>query len=295
MPRLTLRNSPPMDGAYRLNNLSWQAKGLILWMPFIGHGGRAMDLGRNGIDGVFPGGSSNPTWTGTRDRGMALSFDGGDYLTITDGYTKTVRSDNNHTMSLWFYPRSFANLPMLLDSPGLGDLGCFIEVDSNNVYWGYNGALGYRQYAATPTLNAWNHLLVVKRSSGDNGDLYLNGIRETSWTRALDDPPSGTSDFVLGQYQVAGFEFDGMLSDFRVYDYGMSDSEAFQIWAPQTRWELYRPFKGRFVAPFVTTSEWVTAQAADGSWVSGSGASDTWVQGGGASDTWIEQGDAVAS
>lgn len=243
MPRNQLRTVPPVGVPFRLNQASWQSKGLVLWVPFIGSGGttRGKDLARYNLDAVFPGGSDNPTWQATPVMGEAISLSGGDYVTCTDGYTNTIKSDNNHTISLWFYPRDFTNLPMLLDSPGLGDLGCFIEVDASNVYWGYNGALGYRQYAATPVLNAWNHVLVVKRATGDNGDLYLNGVKETSWTRELSDPPNGTSDFVLGKYQTAGFEFDGMLSDFRVYDYGMSDAEAFQIWAPQTRWELYSP------------------------------------------------------
>ena len=42
-----------------------------------------------------------------------------------------------------------------------------------------------------------------------------------------------------------GNSFYGLLSDVRIYNRALSAAEVWQQWAPQTRWELYRPLVRR--------------------------------------------------
>ena len=87
----------------------------------------------------------NSDWVaGQANFGNALDFDGiNDFVHIASGFTNTIQGDDTHTVSMWFYARSVANTPLLLDAEDTtGSFGYFLELGDNGTNKFYAGTGG---------------------------------------------------------------------------------------------------------------------------------------------------------
>src|SRR5688572_9544057 len=87
--------------------------GLVAYYDFNESSGASLPIvvgsGNNGVLNNM----NDADWVaGQANYGNALDFDGAnDFVHIADGYTDTVSGDNTHTVSMWYYPRSYAGDP----------------------------------------------------------------------------------------------------------------------------------------------------------------------------------------
>jgi hypothetical protein len=129
------------------------------------------------------------------------------------------------TVSYWVNRASFGGAPMQFDGQtnlALGYISEMGQTGDGKMYWGSGGTV--RTYTGTPLTasSIWYHIALVKTASGDNGNYYINGILQTTYTGTLSDIPSGGGGSRLFAYHTTGCgsgnycEFDGIMDEFRV-------------------------------------------------------------------------------
>ncbi len=159
--------------------------------------------------------------------GNAFSFSGANaYVDIPNGFTNTIKGSDTHTIMMWVYPQSVANAPVLLDAPGLGSAGAFVEIGNaagSTYYWGYGGS--YRTYSGTMlSASTWHHLAFVK-TGATTGNLYVDGVEQTSYTGGFLQTPNVASNLFLGAYQGPSAPLNGNLDEVKIYNRALLQSE----------------------------------------------------------------------
>ncbi len=196
------------------------------WVLDDGAGEVVKDRSGNGIDGTLYGA---PVWETDADHGSVLIFDGtDDYVEIPGPYELET-----YTISLWF---RFDGTP-----GGTGDIvslyamsghkhGVLLELRPNGTMrylhraepMGAGG--GTTEYTAS-TLDdgAWYHMAAVK--TADTMTLYVNGeVALTGSNSTVFEEPALVVLGTLGGTSNARW-FTGALSDFRIYDRALAESE----------------------------------------------------------------------
>ena len=94
---------------------------------------------------------------------------------------------------MYFTTQGATNYCVDLDSAN--SLGMFCNIKSGNaVEWGYGGVGGYRTYSSvTTTTGTWYLVTLEKTGSGDSGNLYLNGVLQSSYSGSLGNPNTAAS------------------------------------------------------------------------------------------------------
>jgi len=163
--------------------------------------------------------------------GKVANFDGSSYLSLPSGSTPTSMSgSNSRSISLW----------LKLDSSSLGTLRflySFGDGTSNNI--GSRWRLQHRtsgvavqalagqdsEDAITPfTADTWFHMVNVFDSSDNSVKIYINGSLESNVIKSVNTVENG---LVIGGdvESPPGVSIIGRMTDFRVYDDVLSDSE----------------------------------------------------------------------
>ncbi len=239
--------SPPFQWTGEINRESWQANHLVAWWPLRQEvNGIAVVNRITGKSDLFPASVRDPSWTANNTTGVGLagvsstSTDAnGDHVVVTSVSCGTV-----HTLSYWCL---YTNYPTLA-------YGGIVSGSSSTSYVDWiNGAA--RRYAvggvsvdATSAIvkGIWNHHAWVR--NGTNVQAYLNGkVDDTAKTLGANN--ALTISYLMSN---SSFFLNGSISDFRIYNRVMAASEIWQLYDPQTRWELYAtPEYRRWFVPVV--------------------------------------------
>lgn len=247
MPLLALRPSAPTDQRFELNTDSAQARGLTLWLPLIDGSLRA----RTGHV-VTP--TAAPVMTGTPVVGRAPVFNGSSQaLTVAvnlSGFSKLA-------VSLWLYWDAFADdddLAMELTPNVATTNGWFLDPNSSRSAFevSMHGNAGFSTSTFTrPSAAIWHHYVVnldYSAASAQIDTIYVDGVAQTQ-TRVFDVQNNGpfTNDSLYLMSRAATSLFAaGKMADLRIYGGKLlTAQEAWRMWSPQTRWELYLPAKRR--------------------------------------------------
>lgn len=215
------------DGS--LNENSFNLTGNNILYHFEETSGDAIDSSGNGLDGTVYNCIRNEEGKFSK----AYYYDGtGDYVDIVGGTTNSISGDQTHTISMWFKPSQFGGYPMLLDAcPGQPN-GMNIQIGSSTVmYWRYG--TNYRRYTLTTAMviDEWQHLVCIKTGSGDNGEMYLNGVLQPTWTAWFGDMPAGAYDMQIGKYSNVGtYDYKGWIDEFAVWNRSLSATEVSQLY-----------------------------------------------------------------
>lgn len=250
----------PPNVPFELNKDSPQVKGLMGWWPMLGSRGANVlrDFSGHGNDGAFKG-IGEPAWVTDGERGSALDFDGADdYVDIAHSAELNIGT-GGYALSAWIYPHN-------LGTDTFYDQIIFLKYqDINNRFYfqfrkanwfqfgaGVGGEFYYSDDSSlTPGFseNQWQHLLVVIDRTTDLIYVYRNGVLvgtgDAIDAEGIDISNTGYARIGMAWYEA--IQFDGLIADVRTYNRTLSAAEAYQLYAPQTRWELYRPLIPFFV------------------------------------------------
>jgi hypothetical protein len=178
----------------------------------------------NDLTNTYSGGTliNGPTYD--TSNGGSLVFDG------TDDYVRVpnpISNNNTHTISFWYYNDITKNLNVVISmSVELGY--SFIEIDNYAIFVGYStSSPQYRNYIYNTSVNSWNHFTVVKNGSGDNMDLYLNGIKLTNYSGTVGDLGVNPTMYI-GKFQSNGWETKGKISSVLIHNRPLTQSEVIQ-------------------------------------------------------------------
>lgn len=231
------------------NRDSLQAQGLVAWWPLTART-QGRDLaGVNAADS----GLGAATFIGQPLVGQALSnpFDA-DYYSFPATHSLPLGS-TSRTFAFWLNVDSTVNYNIAIEYGALAAANRLLIIAlSSAPFIGVQGGLAYEVNGATAyttgsvlTAGAWTHVVAVQNGTTVNDVTFsVNG-----YAVAMSYNVGGTTINTTqgpGHYLMrsqdtigtAGF-FDGLLTDFRVYNRPLSPAEVFQLWAPQTRWALY--------------------------------------------------------
>ena len=183
------------------------------------------------FNSIDSGNNTRWVFSGFADLGgnTAVHFDGvDDYVNIPSGYTYTIKGDDTHTISLWMKIEGFnnANQAVIPFTNSTGDVYFQINGSNGVVVWQVGNA--YRGY--TPGISVdeggWHNVVMVKTAAGDNGNFYIDGVLQTSYTGTIASTPTTNGDLIIGKYNGSGYEFAGLIDDFRIYNRALSAAEA---------------------------------------------------------------------
>jgi hypothetical protein len=190
--------------------------------------GDAKDSTPYGNNGIAYGNSSSTT-DRHNQANSAYSFPGGadDYIRVADGYTNTIKGDDTHTVSLWMKGNIFSNTPIIICADTASNY-FFLETNStgSQLYWGYST---FRTYSSDVS-SGWHHVVMVKTGAGDSGNLYLDGILQTSYSGVLGSVSDSSSHLLIGDYPTSGYNFNGSIDDVRVYNRSLSTDEVLALY-----------------------------------------------------------------
>ncbi|MHA2065332.1 MAG: LamG domain-containing protein, partial [Candidatus Thorarchaeota archaeon] len=242
-------NRPPLDVPFGVNWQSPQADGLTYWWPFLDSQGakRLYERIRGNHGDVSAG---DPTWNSDPVRGATFRFDG-----VVDAFQPSRLMNFgifDVTISLWAKINSFVDNGGVFHDrqPASPFHGIFIRTETGGVITGNLRTTSITANTShSPTAGEWYHFVLVADRHGSL-QWYANGILIDS-VDISGSPTESTSNTIppyIGADEGGDTIFDGWMSDIRVYrGIALNASRIQQIYAPETRWDLYRPLRPRFV------------------------------------------------
>lgn len=196
---------------------------LVLWYQFLDDTTPTPDSTSNNNDGVVDGAS----WGSETNAGQVI------YYYSFDGVNDNIESQSNsgvgainpRTISLWVR-RDSTNANQVIWSTGAQSANnqyqLFYSANTRNISLGINGSTAtWNDVIADDT--EWHLVTIVSELNGqlDETTLYINGASEgvpDSATGGSNIPNTTASPIFLGQTITGGAPWDGLLSDFRIFN-----------------------------------------------------------------------------
>ncbi len=179
-----------------------------------------LDSSTNNFTITRNGNTTQGTFSPFSQTGWGNYFGGSDYLSIANSANLNLGS-SNFTIEFWIYAPSATN-PYGIISKGNASS---ISTESWSVEWtNTTGTLGFGSGAfngwaspivtGTVTLNAWNHVAVVR--NGTTHTLYINGTSASTATASYTVTSSGSLYIGTGWYAPSSRYFTGHISNARI-------------------------------------------------------------------------------
>jgi hypothetical protein len=192
---------------------------------FIDNSTNNFTITANGNTSVQAFSPFNPVlpWTAANNGGSGY-FDGsGDYLSVANSSALNLGS-SNYTIECWFYapsaPTANDGIFTKGNTTSVGSEAWSLEFvnSSGNVGFGvgaYNSFASYLLSSSTAaTLNAWNHIAVVR--NGTSHTMYLNGASVATATASYTVTSAGSLYIGTGWYAPSTRDFIGYISNARL-------------------------------------------------------------------------------
>jgi hypothetical protein len=169
--------------------------------------------------------------------GQAIRFDGHkDTVEITSAANLFLQVTNGITVAFWQYGADSphhtdtlccSNYIYGIDAPAIAiNLGCWKQPGKYNwdcgQPWSFDGRLSGDHRYRSEWSGRWNHWAFTKDAQTGEMQVFLNGNLYASRSGAR-SPISGITSFEIGSGWYGGY--DGLIDDFRIYDYALSQPE----------------------------------------------------------------------
>jgi hypothetical protein len=204
------------------------------WKLDDGYGDTAQDTGSNNLDGNLGGGTSCPaasstcpTWTsGKIDK--ALSFDGGDYVEVSDNAALDITGD--FTIALWINPTTLSGVTKSILSKRIttsNNGGYSLSVGINGEIYcqtdsGASVTNSYTSYNVVTT-STWYHVAAVR--SGSVCDIYINGVKKTTSNGVHTTLGANNDALRLGNSPSGTEYYVGLIDEVQIYSVALTPVE----------------------------------------------------------------------
>ena len=210
-----------------------------------GYGSIAHDISPRGNNGTLGTGSSAPSWTNDGKFGKALSFDGNDYLNVSDSDDFTFgngTTDSPFTVSAWINTSDATQGTIVgkFDDTSGDQKREFLLYLSSSDYLTFEindeTAGGYiaRSWATAFPENTWHHVLGVYDGSGvESGiKIYVDGVQKddtSSSSGSFTAIQNTTSSVEIGAHSISAtgktYFFDGIIDEVKIYPFGLTTDQ----------------------------------------------------------------------
>ena len=173
--------------------------------------------------------------------GQAISFDGFDDSVSIDGAFELFSKINKKiTIAFWQFGKDAphhtdtlccSDYQYGIKNPALSiNLGCWRQPGKYNwdcgYPWSFDSRLSRFHRHKREWTGRWNHWAFTKDAVAGTMQIFLNGVLYDSRTDAY-SPITGISSFEIGTGWYG--RYDGLIDDFRIYDYALSQPEVAYI------------------------------------------------------------------
>lgn len=233
-------------GPFSLNVDSPQAQGLVAWLPLTAWSGtRNMAIGTS-----TPAPVNAPAAVGVPLHGSGHQFVRASdrYLNLGDPTALQFSgAAATFSLSIWYY---LASVPpgddiLIAKDADTGGRSYTLDVDADAGARMYvNGGTNSNFIAPEGRAAQAGDLRHVCGTVDQNSlgvALYIDGVLDQFQGQPT-TVDTATAPVLIGRRSYSGFEgpFDGVLWDARIYNRALSDEAVWQLYDPQTRWDLYR-------------------------------------------------------
>ena len=204
-----------------------------LWYKFDGN---ALDSSDNGYNGTITD-TNGVEYVAGYD-GQALVCDGNTTqvavpLGVLDGISKEV------TVSFWMYGNETSGTRTVFDGSlaggEFGDRALFLMLTGDTTAQAVVGNDGNNLNGLSrgpgTIVGQWTHWAITKNCDANEMRIYINGelltgeAHHTNWGTNYNIPLAGITEFVIGTNVRDDDTYTGLIDDFRIYDYAMSQGE----------------------------------------------------------------------
>ncbi len=239
---IALTTNRPPSGNFTINRGSWQARGLTAWWPLAGN---IHEYVRDYPGGILFGNAA----LGTTGQGRALKLPGADpdYLNT---YSTLGQGLSYLTISAWAYTDTLAggafNLRYVMGNEGPNQgWQMRLSTADNKLYWFvYSGAYRSATSSFTLAVNTWYHFVGVyniAEAAPSQVKLYIDGRYNAQGASAGGAIAASANTIGIGA--EPGFTdrvWSGAIRDVRIYERALGGQEIYRLWAPQSRYDLYK-------------------------------------------------------
>ena len=95
------------------------------------------------------------------------------------------------------------------------------------LYYKSNSELNRLNTTYIPEKNIWHHYVALW--DGSKIKFYVDGILNATQDNCTEAPYNGTSTINIGYYNYSGHMFTGQIADVRLYNYGLTESEIYEL------------------------------------------------------------------
>jgi hypothetical protein len=218
--------------------------GIVLALGFEEASGTAVvDSSASPINGTLGGGAAAPTRVAAGKFGRALSFDGGDSLSVPDGAAGTkLDLTNGMTLEAWVNPSSMNGWESVIykerggAGSGLLSYALYAHDGGTNtppaayVRTSSGGPDRGAQGAVRLPLNTWSHVAVTYATApapvGSTLRVYVNGVLVRTITGGNQNILAGNQPLRIGNSNASVSEgFNGVIDEVRIYNRALSAEE----------------------------------------------------------------------
>jgi hypothetical protein len=157
-------------------------------------------------------GNAQISTTQSKFGGSSIYLDGTGDVLVGRSTPLAALGTGDFTLEFWAYPTNFADFRIVWDNrESDGSLtGFAFGFSASNTYLYTAG--GFAITGSLPTLNAWNHVALVRFGNGHK--IYVNGVQVGSTYTAANNYSNQV--LTIGQYFGTGNNYQGYLQDFRI-------------------------------------------------------------------------------
>ena len=235
--------SQPPNVPFEINKASPQSNGLVAWWTCLGQ--NAGQVALRDMMGRFDMTVVNTPVISSSAMGPVVLFDDGSSEYLTNGNAAVITYPI--TMACWVNTNDLSvnqSLIIIADTATSNNFHqLYIEQGLDMLRVRSDDATATIAFATTTTamsINTWHHACGVFTSS-TNRAVFLDGGGKG--TDALDVTPVGldSTTIAVRRTNFNQWYLSGMIAESRIYNRALSDAEVYALYAPQTRWELYKP------------------------------------------------------
>jgi len=172
-----------------------------------------------GHDGVL---INEPAWDVSGQIDGALDFDGSDDRVVAN-HDPALAITEELTMMAWVNLRETFDIYRILSKEQAGQNdGYWMAISGGTVFVGIGGQIYWYDLFASP--DQWYHIAVTYSDADDELKIYIDGSLMT--TEFASAPlNANTADIVIGDNWEGSKQWNGLLDEVRIYDYGLSAAE----------------------------------------------------------------------
>lgn len=194
---------------------------LAIYLPFIeGYGSVVHDVSSSGNHGTING----ATWTVGR-YGHALSFDGDDYVEVSDSESLNFGTES-FTLITWLYPTKQDAGQNIIYKGGRTDVaGYRLTIEPSNVFaCRVSDGTNFLMVTSNSEVsyNTWNFVAFVWDANAQTVKLYINGVLDAQQSGTVGNI-TNTLDLHIGGYGT--WFYEGIIDEVRIYSRALSPEE----------------------------------------------------------------------